>query len=45
MRNSLKAVATAVLALTMTLGASGVANATGGFTIQGGATGCCRTMV
>jgi hypothetical protein len=46
MRTSLKAIATAALALTLTLGATGVAGAAGGgFTIQGGATGCCRLAV
>ncbi|HYQ73671.1 MULTISPECIES: hypothetical protein [unclassified Cellulomonas] len=45
MRTSLKAIATAALALTLTLGASGAANAAGGFTIQSGATGCCRIVV
>lgn len=44
MRTSLKALATAALALTLTLGASGVASA-GGVTIQSGATGCCRIVV
>lgn len=39
---TLKAIATAAIALTLTLGASGVANAAGGITIQSGATGCCR---
>lgn len=45
MRTSLKALATAALALTLTIGASGVASAAGGFSIQSGATGCCRTAV
>jgi hypothetical protein len=45
MRTSLKALATAALTLTLTFGASGVANAAGFVTVQGGATGCCRTMV
>lgn len=45
MRATLKTIATAVVALTLTFGASGVANASGLITIQGGATGCCRTMV
>lgn len=44
MRTTLKAVATAALALTLTLGASGVASA-GSVTIQSGATGCCRLAV
>ncbi len=44
MRTSIKALATAALALTLTLGASGVANAAGGITIQSGATGCCRII-
>ena len=44
MRTSIKALATAALALTLTLGVSGVANAGGGFTIQSGATGCCRLV-
>ncbi len=45
MRTSLKALATAALALTLSIGATGAANATGLVTIQSGATGCCRTMV
>lgn len=45
MRSTIKALATAAVALTLTFGASGVANATGLVSIQGGATGCCRTMV
>ncbi|GEL46462.1 hypothetical protein CHO01_15780 [Cellulomonas hominis] len=45
MRTSLKALATAALALTLTLGASGAANAAGGITIDSGATGCCRIAV
>jgi hypothetical protein len=44
MRTSLKALATAALALTLTIGASGAANAAG-FSIQSGATGCCRIVV
>ncbi|HEY0238501.1 MAG TPA: hypothetical protein VGC37_07650 [Friedmanniella sp.] len=44
MRNSLKAVATATLALALTLGASGAANAAGLVTINTGATGCCRIV-
>jgi hypothetical protein len=44
MRNSLKAVATATLALVLTFGVSGVANA-GTITINSGATGCCRLAV
>jgi hypothetical protein len=45
MRTSFKAIATAALALTLTLGASGAASAAGLVTIQSGATGCCRTAV
>ncbi len=45
MSTSLKAIATAALAQTLTIGASGAANAAGGFTIQSGATGCCRIVV
>lgn len=43
MRNTLKAAATATLAIALALGGSGIAD---GFTsIQSGATGCCRMPV
>ena len=45
MRSTIKALATTALALTLTLGASGVASAAGGVTINSGATGCCRVVV
>jgi hypothetical protein len=45
MRTAFKALATTALALTLTLGASGAANAAGLVTIQSGATGCCRIAV
>jgi hypothetical protein len=44
MRKTLKAAATATIALALTLGASGVANAVGNVTINSGATGCCRIV-
>lgn len=43
MRTTLKAVATATLAIALTIGGSGIAN--GFASIQSGATGCCRILV
>ncbi|GHS89222.1 hypothetical protein [Cellulomonas hominis] len=44
MTTTLKTVAAAALALALSLGASSAASA-GGYTIQSGATGCCRMLM